>query len=68
MVHPGEVVVGVLNGIVVVPRESGGEILSRLRKRRAVESDYQAAVVRGEFSNAWVHGVLKSAHVEFDNR
>src|SRR3954463_7962671 len=54
VVNPGDVVVGDANGVVVVPREIASDLLQRLIDRKAAESDYTAAVARGEFSNDWV--------------
>lgn len=61
VVHPGDVVVGDLNGVVVVPREIAPEILQRLRMRAAAEGEYTAAVRRGEFSNTWVDATLAAS-------
>jgi RraA family protein len=58
VVHPGDIIVGDLNGVVVVPQEIAANLLHRLRGRKALESDYIAAVARGEFSNAWVDRLL----------
>ena len=49
VVNPGDVIVGDLNGVVVVPRGVRGRRCSqRLREREAAESDYNDAVARGE--------------------
>src|SRR5439155_26912923 len=61
VVHPGDIVVGDLNGVVVVPRDAAEEILDRLIARRDAEAAYTAAVARGEFSNAWVDAILDEA-------
>ena len=63
VVHPGDVVVGDLNGVAVVPRQSAPEVLERLRGRVAKEADYTSAVARGEFSNAWVDALLSESGV-----
>ena len=63
VVHPGDIVVGDLNGVVVVPQEFARELLERLTERAAVEADYTAAVARGEFSNAWVDGILREGGI-----
>jgi regulator of RNase E activity RraA len=59
VVNPGDVVVGDLNGIVVVPRDIADDLLQRLTERTAAEADYTAAVARGEFNNAWVDALLE---------
>ena len=64
VVKPGDVIVGDLNGVVVVPREIADELLERLRNRAAVEADYTAAVRRGDFDNTWVDTLLHSNGVE----
>jgi regulator of RNase E activity RraA len=64
VVKPGDVIVGDLNGVVVVPREIAEELLERLRNRATVEADYTAAVRRGDFDNGWVDTLLHSNGVE----
>jgi RraA family protein len=63
VVHPGDVVVGDLNGVVVAPQEVAGELVRRLSEREVAESDYTAAVARGEFSNTWVDDTLSESGV-----
>ncbi|HYK95019.1 MAG TPA: RraA family protein [Candidatus Dormibacteraeota bacterium] len=64
VVNPGDIIVGDGNGVVVVPREHARDVLDLLRARAALEADYHAAVVRGDFSNAWVDAVLADAGVD----
>lgn len=64
VVHPGDVIVGDMNGVVVVPRELVSEMLRRLDERRAAEASYTAAVSDGQFSNAWVDELLEKSRVE----
>lgn len=63
VVHPGDVIVGDLNGVVVVPRDIAEDLLERLTARAATEADYNAAVARGEFSNVWVDAILEQGGV-----
>lgn len=63
VVHPGDIIVGDMNGVVVVPRDIGPELLERLTERAAAEADYVAAVARGDFSNAWVDNLLEEGGV-----
>ena len=63
VVHPGDIIVGDLNGVVVVPQGFAEELLARLTERAAAEADYNAAVARGEFSNVWVDDLLEQAGV-----
>lgn len=58
VVHPGDIMVGDQNGVVVVPQEVAEELLERLRARAEREADYRDAVARGEFSNEWVDHLL----------
>ena len=67
VVHPGDVIVGDLNGVTVVPRESAEDTLERLRSRMAAEATYTASVARGEFSNAWVDALLSESGVALDD-
>jgi len=66
VVSPGDVVVGDMNGVVMVPREAAAELLDRLKTQAASEAGYMAAVGRGEFSNAWVDDVLNSSGAIID--
>ncbi len=61
VVHPGDVIVGDLNGVVVVPRQLADELLERLRTRAPAERAYAESVARGEFSNDWVDKALESS-------
>jgi regulator of RNase E activity RraA len=61
VVHPGDIIIGDLNGVVVVPRGISQDLLSRLQARAQKESDYRDAVTRGEFSNNWVDALLANA-------
>jgi len=58
VVHPGDIVTGDQNGVVVVPREVAPDLLDRLRERTAREVEYRDAVQRGDFSNEWVDNLL----------
>jgi regulator of RNase E activity RraA len=63
VVHPGDVIVGDLNGVVVVPREVAAELLERLRARAPAEKAYSESVARGQFSNDWVDSALEASGV-----
>jgi regulator of RNase E activity RraA len=66
VVHPGDLIVGDLNGVVVVPQELASTLLDRLTERTAAETSYTDAVARGDFSNDWVDAVLKESGVVLD--
>ena len=66
VVHPGDIVVADLNGVVIVPRENAEAVLQQLRVRGAQEADYVAGVARGEFSNDWVDVILDDGGVFAD--
>jgi regulator of RNase E activity RraA len=66
VVHPGDVIVGDMNGIVVIPRELVEDLVDRLVSRETAESSYTDAVARGEFSNAWVDEILRANGVEIE--
>jgi RraA family protein len=58
VVHPGDVIMGDLNGVVVIPRQIADALLARLQAGARAESDYLAAVASGDFSNEWVDRLL----------
>lgn len=59
VVRAGDIVVGDLNGVVIVPLDICEELVDRLEAREAAEADYTAAIARGEFSNSWVDDILE---------
>ncbi len=61
VVNPGDVIIGDLNGVVVVPRELAGELLERLRTRAPAEKAYADSVALGKFSNDWVDSALEAS-------
>lgn len=67
VVNPGDIIVGDLNGVVVVPRAIADDLIARLEAREAAEADYTAAVARGNFSNDWVDQVLSTNGVVVDD-
>jgi RraA family protein len=63
VIHPGDIIVADIDGVVVVPQELATDILHRLQAQAGADADYVAAVRRGEFSNAWVDTVLSEAGI-----
>jgi regulator of RNase E activity RraA len=63
VVSPGDLIVGDLNGVVVVPRELAAELLALLDARAPAERAYAGAVARGEFSNDWVDRILEAGGI-----
>jgi regulator of RNase E activity RraA len=66
VVHPGDIIMGDLNGTVVIPLHRAEELLVRLRGQAATEAEYTAAVARGDFSNAWVDRFLRQSGLDPD--
>ncbi len=67
VVHPGDIVMGDLNGTVIIPRDCAEELLDRLREQAPGLAAYTASVARGEFSNAWVDGFLRQSGLDPDS-
>jgi regulator of RNase E activity RraA len=63
VVHAGDVIVGDLNGVVVVPHQVADDLLDRLTERRELEASYTSAVARGDFNNSWVDAILDESGV-----
>lgn len=58
VVNPGDLIVGDSTGIVVVPRAIAEELLVRLKSHKNANASYFESVKKGDFSNAWVDGIL----------
>jgi RraA family protein len=68
VVEPGDIIVGDLSGVVVIPQEIAGELLERLQASATKESDYAGAVARGDFSNDWVDALLDEHGLKLDGQ
>jgi regulator of RNase E activity RraA len=66
VVNPGDIVMGDLNGIVVIPSAIAADVLASLRAKAAGEAGYTEAVARGDFSNAWVDRLLEQSGMEVE--
>jgi len=66
-VNPGDIVMGDLNGIVVIPQLIAGDMLASLRAKAAGEAGYTEAVARGDFSNAWVDRLLEQSGMPIES-
>lgn len=63
VVNPGDVIVADECGVVVVPRDSTGDVLRSLRAKAAAHEAYMAKVANGEFSNAWLDEIFRNSGV-----
>ena len=68
VVEPGDIIVGDLSGVVVIPQEIASELLERLQASATKESDYAGAVARGDFSNDWVDALLDEHGLKLDGQ
>ena len=58
--NPGDIICGDENGVVVVRQDLAKDVIERLQRQKKSLTEYEAAVRRGEFSNAWVDDLLES--------
>lgn len=64
VVHPGDIIAGDVNGVVVVPRDCAREVVEALEARAEAEARYAESVARGEFTMVWVDQVLRANGIE----
>jgi 4-hydroxy-4-methyl-2-oxoglutarate aldolase len=64
-VHPGDVIVGDEDGVVVVPQADLAAVAERLRAVFAKEAKMLAAIEAGELTNAAMLARLAEVGVEF---
>lgn len=67
VVHPGDLIIGDDNGVVVVPLDACRPVLERLRAQASAEAAYLDAVQAGRFSNDWVDDILSAGGVTTDD-
>ena len=60
VVHPGDVVVGDMDGVVAIPRASGPEVLAAGRAQVAREQDTLDAIAGAGWDRGWVDEVLRA--------
>jgi len=62
VVNPGDIVVGDLNGIVVIRHEFAEDTLKKLKAQKKALDPYVANVKKGIFSNKWVDDYLSETN------
>lgn len=65
VVHPGDIIVGDLDGVAVVPQDQAEEILFLAREQKAREEAILRAIEEGSVSRDWVDDLLLQKGCEF---
>ena len=60
-VHPGDLVIGDVDGVVVVPRDQVEAVLAAADAKIAAEQQRLAEIARGELVSPWLDAALRSA-------
>jgi 4-hydroxy-4-methyl-2-oxoglutarate aldolase len=60
-VQPGDLVIGDVDGVVVVPRDQVEAVLNAADAKLAAEQQRLAEIARGELVSPWLDGALRSA-------
>ncbi len=60
-VNAGDLVVGDVDGVVVIPREEAQAVIALAQKKLAVETQRLAAIRRGDLRPAWLDTALRQA-------
>lgn len=60
-VQPGDLIVGDVDGVVVVPRDQVAAVLAAADAKIAAEQQRLAEIARGELVSPWLDGALRSA-------
>lgn len=66
VVHPGDIIIGDINGVVVIPLAYGERILMRLTERGQRDRTYMQSVEKGQIQTGWVDEVLDATHCEVE--
>ncbi|OCW59612.1 RraA family protein [Hoeflea olei] len=65
VVDPGDLVVGDQDGVIVLPRLSAGEILTRAEKKHASEEAQLQSTLEGAYQGDWIDQTLNRLGCEF---
>ncbi|MYZ42284.1 RraA family protein [Schauerella aestuarii] len=60
-VHPGDLIVGDVDGVVVIPRADVEAVLTAAEAKVAAEQQRLAEIARGELVSPWLNDALKQA-------
>lgn len=60
-VNPGDLVVGDIDGVVIIPREDVEAVLDAADAKIAAEQQRIAEIEKGELVSPWLNGALKQA-------
>ncbi len=65
VIHPGDLVLGDMDGVLAVPRASAEQVLERTRAKSQAEERQMAATLSGELDRSWVDKALTERGCEF---
>ena len=65
VIHPGDLVVGDMDGVLAVPRAAAPEVLQRSQAKAEAEERQLAATLAGELDRSWVDKTLIERGCEF---
>lgn len=60
-VHPGDLIVGDADGVVVIERRKAGALMAAADKKVADEASRLEAIARGDTASKWLHAALVAA-------
>jgi len=63
-VHPGDLVVGDADGVVVIPRSDVDAVLAAAEKKAAAEQQRLEAIAQGEWVSPWLDDALRGAGLQ----
>lgn len=63
-VNPGDIIVGDVDGIVVIPPEHASEIIEKTKKKYDDEQIAMKQIENGEWDRSWINETLKAKGVE----
>ena len=65
LIHPGDIIAGDVDGVVVVPRAEASQVAKELEAIADKEAKMEAAVASGAKYPAWLDDILKSPAVRY---
>ncbi len=68
VVHPGDIIVGDMGGVVVVPKADATEVVVAAEEQNRLERNKLEKILMGKADSTWIDEVLEKSDCEYIDR